>query len=261
MNESLTTSEAGGRADLFFDRKPMLTDWAGVLANAGQLVPADIMSDLKVLEPIDPTNIHVEHTNWVLQQKLRIALRAQQGLPLVNTTKCMTCNVNFGDPAYNDEGTHLVESTDGACLSCMEWDRQMHNAYWGSRGSCEFVRATYDPFTRNWGLLIYISRAYDDELMFWAAQGWKNHREAELALYPLCLFVGWLSKTTLGEADYDIRQFLEEDQLLRPEGPLTPSQFRAYLHATISKYIEEPDTLIRNRVSWALIDYESSIRH
>lgn len=259
MNSEIVVAEDRPRASVFFDREPTVTDWDEVMRNAGSLVPAELIAAIKQEEPIDPGDMHKTYRVWVLNQKLRLALRAQQGLPLTTGVTCDVCLEHFGDPAHNEEGDHLRRALLGNCLWCLEYEKQMYAVYWGSRGSCEFTKAVYDIESRSWGLLSYDWRR-DDPLMHWIALGWKSHREVELAVYPLVLFCSWARVRTEGVANSDISDMLPPSLTLRREGPCNPQQFRQMIHCQIEELMETVDNSSSHYVGRAIEQYDRAQR-
>lgn len=237
----------GESEDQFFGHGLILTDWNAALQNPAGIRPADEIDAIKHYEPVTPGH-PFEHQIWVHQQRLRIALRHNAGLPLLGDT-CTECGANREDPVLEE------------CLVCAEERRQL--GYHGSRGSCFFIRPAWDVTSKSWGILYYWS-SYDDTFMLWMATGWRSWLGASKALLPIKLYEEWLDRKYGGVGNFyhllDNMFPLEQLMEAKKDLPWTPEQFEVNFKLAIRNHMQRDHDLLGYSIERALDDYEREQR-
>lgn len=237
----------GESEDQFFGHGLILTDWNEALQNPAGIRPADEIDAIKRHEPVTPGHPFA-HQIWVHQQRLRISLRNNAGLPLMGDI-CKECGANREDPVLK------------MCLVCAEESNQL--GYHGSRGSCFYMRPIWDIQNKSWGILYYWSGG-DDTFMFWAATGWKSCLSASKALMPIKKYEDWLNRKYNGVGNFypllntlfPIEQFMDKKKDL----PWSPGQFETYFKGAIRNHMHRDHGLLSWSVERALDDYERDQR-
>lgn len=238
---------SGDDVDQFFAAAPVATDWEWVYANLDKIVIANPLQTIQALEPMKPGDVN-EHTIWVQEQILRLALCYNEGKPVKGAT-CPDCGKNLADPVLK------------VCLPCKEWDRQM--PYTGGRGSCSFLKPVYDTKTHTWGIVYYWDWSHgNDTLLVWVAKGFSSRFGACLALYPLHLYDKWLQRKYLGVGNFchmydeiaDVEWLLKN----REKIPFDPAGFEAHLRSRIKDNMSQDHSLLGWETSHAISDYASS---
>jgi len=237
----------GESEDQFFGHGLILTDWNEVLQNPAGIRLSDEIDAIKHHEPATPGH-PFEHQIWVHQQRLRIGLRHNAGLPILGET-CKECGANREDPVLE------------MCLVCAEEANQL--GYHGSRGSCFFMRPVWDIQSKSWGIIYYWSSC-DDTFMFWVATGWKSHLSASKALMPVKKYEEWLERKYNGVGSFfhtldtlfPIEQLMEKKKDL----PWTPEQFEAHFKWAIRNHMHQDHGLLSYSIERALDDYERNQR-
>lgn len=238
----------GETEDMFFGQKPLCSDWNEALQNPAGIDLAKEIDAIKKYEPLTPGN-PFEHDVWVHQQRLRIALRHNAGLLLLGDT-CKVCGTNRADPVLE------------RCLVCAEYFEQI--GYFGSRGSCFFVRPLYDITSKSWGLLYYWSGC-DDTFIVLAAVGWKTWHSAAEALYPAQLYEQWLLRKYNGVGNFwrimDELVSLSQIMEMKKELPLSPEQFEQLLKQAIKTHMSQDHNVLDNTIESALREYGYKQNH
>jgi hypothetical protein len=236
---------SGEDVDQFFAAAPSATEWGWVYANLDKIDMRNPLESIQALEPLKPGDQN-EHTIWVQEQILRLALCYSEGKPVKGHT-CPSCGTNLADPVLK------------VCLLCKEWDRQM--PYTGSRGSCSYLRPLYDLKSHSWGIVYYWDGEHDgNALLIWVAKGFSSRPMAWLALYPLALYDKWLQRKYLGVGNfchmYD--EIVDVEWLLknREKIPFDPAGFEVYLRAQIQNHMQQDHNLLHWATSRAISDYE-----
>lgn len=163
----VTTSPDISSADIFFDRKNVVTDWDGikVMVEDGTYKKEDALRWLKEMEPLEEHD-HRDHQHWVNQQILRLCLLKEAGKPFDSKHTCDCCGKRKGDILFGEDGQYYHY-----CLPCKEEAEQTYNG--GGRGSCEFILPRYNHMNHSWGLLYYWSHS-DNTFIFWLADFYKT---------------------------------------------------------------------------------------
>lgn len=239
-----------GRADIFFDRTPVVTDWDSIrqLIASGVITKATALQRVKSYEPLKEADPR-EHAHWVDQQTLRMALLHDAGKPLELNFICESCGTRKIDPIYGERSWRNV------CLYCAEHDRQSFSEK--SRGSCEFLRPTYNPRSHSWGLLYYNS-SQDHTFMFWLADFYRTRQEVEQALSPIHYYHQWLEIThnSMIAECLSFSDLLPIDDMMKLELPLTPEKFREHLRSVIDEDMQTEQRVMRYYVRDAMSDHE-----
>lgn len=244
-NESTALVEFQGESvDQFFGFVPMATDWDAVYANVDKIDIRNTLDTIQSYEPLTPGDVN-SHAIWVQQQRLRLALRRDSGKSLVNGI-CPQC------------GTRPADVVAKRCLWCEEFSSQMPRA--GSRGSCGYVLPQYDIQTHTWGIVFYdyISTG-EDGVMAWIAKGFSSSMEAQLATYPVALYVKWLDRKYKGIGRFysllpdlfDVTWVIKN----RRELPYDPKGFETYLRNAISEHMHQPHNLLAWETREAIQEY------
>src|SRR4051812_13190250 len=115
------------RADIFFDREPIVTDWDKIRSDviAGIITKANALEKLKSYELLEEADLR-EHAHWVDQQALRMALLHAAKKPLELDAICPRCGTRKMDTYFGSN------SYGQSCLPCQEYARQEPD--YGSRG-------------------------------------------------------------------------------------------------------------------------------
>jgi hypothetical protein len=185
---SLTATEverSQSIVDMLFSWVPERTDWDAVLARPPGVeeARADMIRHQPRPRYFDPGS---EHSAWVDQQRLRVALRQARGVAnVVEGVICGCCTARPVDPVL------------GVCLACAE-ERRTHGDT-GSYGSCHFLRPCYDPDSMTWGILGYES-FYDVNAKphVWVARGFASHKAAHVPLDGLARVNAWVASRYAG---------------------------------------------------------------
>ena len=237
----------GESEDQFFGHGLILTDWNEAIQNPAGIRITDEIDAIKHHEPVTPGH-PFEHQIWVHQQRLRIALRHNAGLPLMGNT-CKECGSNREDPVLE------------MCLVCAEEIRQV--GYHGSRGSCFYIRPAWDVQRKMWGILYYWSWS-DGTFMLWMATGWKSYTGACKALMPVRLYEEWLSRKYGGIGNFwrllDVLFPLEQLMEKKKDLPFVPGQVEAHFKLAIRNHMHLNHDILSNTIESALNDYERSQR-
>lgn len=249
MNE-LVVSHANPE-DLFFGLEPIETDWDRVRADVreGRITPAMCVKEIKSMEPLkehDP----FEHSHWIHQQTLRLALLHEAGQPLESEHTCQECGTRKADPLHRYE--HYI------CLHCKTRDRQLYNG--GGRGSCEYIRPAYNPKSKSWGLLYYWSWS-GNTFLFWLAEFFKTRQAVENALMPVEHYFTWLGRKYQGMLSW--RRFsslLDVDEAMNLHLPLDPAQFEAMLKERIAADMAEDQEVLAYYVREAMRKHKDKER-
>lgn len=236
---------SGSDVDQFFASAPVSTDWGWVYANLDKLDMRDPVGTIQALEPLTPGDQN-EHTIWVQEQVLRLALRYNEGKPVKGHT-CPSCGTALADPVLK------------VCLPCKEWDRQM--PYVGSRGSCSYLRPMYDLKSHTWGIVYYWDWEHDgNPLLIWVAKGFGSRSMAWLALYPIARYDKHLQKKYLGVGNfchmYDELIDVEWLAKNREKIPFDPTGFEGYLRSQISDHMQKHHDLLDWTTGNAIRDYK-----
>jgi hypothetical protein len=238
----------GESEDQFFGGDLIYTDWNEALQRPDLISMAAEIDAIKKYEPVTPGH-PFEHQIWVHQQRLRIWLRHSQDLPLLGNT-CKYCGSNREDPVLKE------------CLVCAEFRRQVGHR--DGRGSCFYLRPTWDVASKSWGLLYYNSYSSDDAFLLWIALGWKSCINASKAMMPVKRYEEWLTRKYGGMGGW---WRLEENLLPfsqvmtdKKNLPWTPEQFETKLRQAIRSHMSEDHELLGWTVQRALDDYTRSQR-
>lgn len=253
-NQLATTGPDLSRADMFFDRPFIVTDWdqARHEIKAGLWKSTEIVQALKALEPLaehDPRDLQ----HWQQQQYLRLTLLHEAGKPLLSNVTCEECGSRKADPLYGAESKYTKR-----CLHCEEENEQTYNG--GSRGSCEFVQPRYNPRSLSWGLLYYQSHAgrHDNVFLLWLADFYKTRQEAQAAIQPVKHYIDWLNIKYNGMLVHWMRftSFIDMEDIMAMKLPLTPEEFRAVLRSKIEAHMAQEQNVMSYYVSDALKEHD-----
>ena len=251
-NALVTTGPDLSRADMFFDRPFIVTDWDQVRheVSAGLWKSTEIVQALKALEPMaehDPRDLQ----HWQQQQYLRLALLHEAGKPLEASVICEECGSRRADPLYGEESRYCKR-----CLHCEEEDQQIYRG--GSRGSCEFVLPRYNPRSHSWGLLYYQSYSgHDNVFLLWLADFYKTRQEAQAAIQPVKHYIDWLNIKYNGMLVHWIHftTFIDMEDIMSMKLPLTPEGFREVLRSKIEAHMAQEQNVMSYYVRDALSDH------
>jgi hypothetical protein len=245
------------KADIFFGQKPPSTDWNAFMAEIAESSPSDLQAAHDALiamlsdcEPVGHGTIKY-HTIFVLQQKLRMVIRQQRGLPLVYGKLCGICAEHTIDPvlAFGDERT---------CIYCAEYEAVVERYVLGGRGSCSYLLPTYDPASSSWGLLFY--RWDDDVFMLWTALGYRTIEDARNAVYPVDLYNRWIERNSNGAGCVQMSDLIDLDVVMTNKNlPLNPREFEALLKERIGEHLESEKDYLGHSIDWILRRYKDKV--
>lgn len=221
------------RADMFFDRPLIETDWDKVRADvrAGVIKSGALVEQIKLMEPLQVQDPR-EFTHWQLQQYLRLALLHEAGKQLEDSKHiCEECGKRPADPVF-------IKSWYVKCLHCAEESEQLFSG--GSRGNCEYLKPVYNPRTFSWGLLYYWSHSRDP-FMFFLADFYKTRRDALLALQPFKHYHNWLAIKYKGlfSCYCEFSRMIGVDDAMNMKLPLKPEEFREILRSKIEEDMKQ----------------------
>lgn len=252
MTTELQIAGKRRRAEIFFDREFVMTDWDLVRyqVSAGVITKESALAKLKTYEPLRPADPR-EHNHWIDQQKLRLALLHEAKKSLLTDQTCESCGSRKVDELFTEHWSKL-------CLHCAEKERQEFSER--SRGSCEFLSPTYNPRSRSWGLLYYWSYGREHTFIFWLADFFKTRQEAERAVSPINYYFEWLN------AKYDgmlvewlgFTRLLPLDDIMKLSLPMTPDQLREHLMTAIENDMEREHAMMSYYVHDAMKEHESA---
>jgi hypothetical protein len=235
MPENFLVSSKGAppQVDIFMSRKLHRTDWDQVAreVEAGAITVDGVQADLHTLEPVPQhPSFDLAHRIWVLQEKLRMAMR--QGLSKTDLTKvpCGCGRVGyFHSKAYYEN-----------CVACEEISAQL--SYRPSRGNCWYLRANFDVASRSWGMLYYNGYDSNNAILFFVAVGWPSYEAAmEDGVLPWASFWSWMWQFYQDGMPIGSQGFpWEESVRLTP--PLSPADWRAFTREQITRLISEEGT-------------------
>lgn len=249
MNTDLQLLNEGKiRADVFFDRLPILTDWDKVRADikSGLITREAALASVKLFEPLQAVDAR-DQAHWVAQQIFRLTLLHEARKPLELPKVCENCGIRKVDPVSPDYNEY--------CLHCAEEQKQ--KAHSGSRGNCEFLSVRYNPASKSWGLLQYWS--HDREtFLFWTADFYPTRQAAEQALSPIFYYQQWLQVVNNGMiTEYmDSSDLVLIGELMNMKLPLTPEGFREYLRCAIQKDLEKEHAVMGHIVRDAMREHD-----
>ncbi|MGV0949300.1 MAG: hypothetical protein ACOYB3_01415 [Azonexus sp.] len=256
MNNALvTTGPDLSRADMFFDRPLVVTDWDNIRGciQSGVYNSIFFLRDIQKMEPMsehDPRDL--EH--WKRQQYLRLALLHEAGKPLELDCICETCGQRKVDPLFGEK-----ERWARMCLHCVEEDKQTYNG--GSRGNCQFVMPKFNNLSHSWGLLYYWSHS-DNTFIFWLADFYTTRQAAQAALQPVKHYIDWLNVKYNGLLSHWIHfdDLVDLGEIMKMNLPLTPEQFRELLRSKIEAHMSQEQNVMAYYVRDALRDHERNER-
>lgn len=232
---------------IFFGLAPQVTDWDAFLAAVPTTGLDALLAECHSLEPFQEADPR-DYNLWVLQQKIRYVLRYQKKLSFFTNETCPTC------------GVHSLDDVLHQCVWCDE--REVQIGRFGGRGSCQFIRPTFDPKSHSWGLIYYWSH-YDDTYIFWLALGFKTRCDAELAMYPFKLYEDWLERkyhSLYSEWKIEQRLFDLSEMMGRKDLPFNPAEFEAQSREQIRADMKEEHSLSTWNISEALRDHDRDER-
>ena len=251
MSTEIVPSSEGESRELLLDALMgacvQRTAWRAVLDAPEQFDVDTIVAELRSMEPIPAENPEALRI-FRLQQKLRLALRRAKGLILEGPEKCATCGVNLWDPV------------DCQCLACAEEAAQVPD--YGSRGSCCFLRPTFDVRSGSWGLLYYSARGdFDNPAILMVAAGFASREVAVNALMPFAAIQEHLMIVSRGaRCNFENTYVLIDlDRILELGLPLTPDNWRTYLRDMLGRMLDEQITSHSYAIRGAISDYEREI--
>jgi hypothetical protein len=228
---------------IFFGLTPQVTDWDAFLAAVPKTSLEGLLAECHNLEPLQEDDSR-DFSMWVLQQKIRYVLRYKKKQPILSNETCPTC------------GVHKLDEVLYQCVWCEE--REVQIGRYGGRGSCQFIRPTYDPSSRSWGLLYYWSH-HNDVYMFWLASGFKTRCSVELAVYPFKLYEDWLRRkyhSLYAEWSIEHRLFDLAGMMTCKALPFNPTEFDQQSRERIRLDMKEEHTLSSWDVDEALRDHD-----
>lgn len=245
------------RADMFFDRELIVTDWDLVRqkVKSGEITSALMLEKIKQYEPLKEEDFR-DLAHWIDQQRLRLALLHEAKKPLEGKNTCETCGSRKVDPLH--EGDDWGQE----CLHCRERKKQVSG--FGYRGNCQFLTVRYNPRSHSWGLLYY-QKHYnprDMVFMFWLAEFYKTREEAERALWPIRFYFTWLGVKHNGMVNHwlDFTKLLPLEAVMKWDFPLTPEKFRERLRSAIQEDLDSEQRLMRHYVHEAMREHERAER-
>jgi hypothetical protein len=206
--------------------EPEVTDWAEVMRNPGD--SGVIIEGFKDMEPLPNWQATETLEVWRLQQRLRLALRKEKGVPIEVDMRCGICGQRPADPAL------------GRCLWCAELAEQLRGSL---RGGWNFgFEPVFNTDNGAWGILM--CTRYDRESLLSWMVGWgATFAEARSWLYPLMHpRVQWKS-------------VVDVDWVVNQELPLKPEAWWAQLREWIGVALfEEEKHSFRWEIDGALRD-------
>lgn len=253
-NKLVTTGPDLSRADMFFDRPFIVTDWDQVRREvmAGLRKSSEVVQELKAMEPLteyDPRDLQ----HWQKQQYLRLALLHEAGKPLEINVTCDECGSRKADSLYGEECKHVKR-----CLYCEEESQQTYSG--GGRGSCEFVLPRYNHRSLSWGLLYYHSHHGRNENVFllWLADYYKTRQEAQAAIQPVRHYIDWLNIKYNGMLVHwmSFSNFIDMEDIMAMKLPHTPEQFREVLRSKIEAHMSQEQNVMSYYVRDALKEHD-----
>lgn len=246
------------RADMFFDREPVRTDWDRVREQikSGEITSAGVLAQIKAYEPLKEDDYR-DQAHWVDQQRFRLALLHEDEQPMEGTNTCESCGSRKVDPLY------AKREWSQQCLHCIELKKQVDD--FGGRGNCEFLSVRYNPRSHSWGLLYYhknYSGRRDSVFMFWLVEFYKTREEAERALWPIRFYFTWLNIKHNGMIRHwlDFSKVLPLEDVIKLPFPLSPEKFREHLRSAIQADMDSEQRLMRYYVHEAMDKHERKER-
>lgn len=244
------------KADIFFDREPIATDWDKIRSDvvAGIITKASALEKLKSYELLAEADLR-EHQHWVDQQCLRLALFHAAKKPLEVDFICPRCGVRKMDAYFGSRSYHQ------SCLPCQEYARQEPD--YGSRGSCEFVEPAFNPRSHAWGILYYWDMDQGSTgVLFWLADFFRSRREAEQALWPIHYYDKWLDRKYNSLMSYhrEITRLLPISVVMQLKLPMNPLELREHLRNVIQADMDKEHEMMGYVVDRAMDDHERAER-
>lgn len=254
-NQLVTTGPDLSRADMFFDRPLIVTDWIQIQHEiaSGVRRSSEVLQELVAMEPLaenDPRDLQ----HWQKQQVLRYCLLHEAGKKMTTSIVCDECADRFVDPLYGDEDKHIKR-----CIYCEEESQQTYNG--GGRGSCEYVQPRYNPRTLSWGLLYYqshVGRHDNNVFLLWLADFYKTRQEAQAAIQPVKHYIDWLNIKYNGMLVHwmHFTNFIDMEDIMAMKLPLTPEEFRAVLRSKIEAHMAQEQNVMSYYVRDALNEHD-----
>lgn len=214
--------------DWCFCTRPQADDWSSVLARPQML---DLSALVKEIESIGPEHalesLDTDLRVWRLQQRIRLAVRHQQKLPLVTRCTCSRCGVRPTDPTLQ------------ICLHCADLSQQM--SHFGSRGNCHFLIPAYDPTKRCWSLLSYRSFLTNERapILLYVASGFEDYSTALEAVLPLSNYARLIQKTS---SDYqDVFRVIDYLEMISGPLPMAPVEWAEFSRRQILQHYAQHD--------------------
>ncbi len=229
----LVPSKGTPQVDVFMARKFQTTDWTAVAreVEAGEITAPGIIEQIQALEPLpEHPSFDLEHRLWVLQEKLRMALRKTSRKSDLTKVPC-----GCGRP-----GMFHVGAFYRRCVACEEIESQIGATR--SRGNCWYLSPGFDVATRSWGMLSYDGNNRDMTVMFFAAVGWPTYMAAlEDGLLPWTSFWAWMWRHYQDGMPFGAQHF-PWDKILHLDPPLSPADWRTFTREQLTRLIEREGT-------------------
>lgn len=257
MNDAIQKLDEGKiKADIFFDREPIVTDWDEVRRQvvSGIITKASALEKLKSYELLEESDLR-EHQHWIDQQRLRLALLHAAKKPLETKFTCDLCATRNSDPYF---GTRGFQS---CCLRCAEYSHQ--EPYYGSRGNCAFITPAFNVRSQCWGILYYWDHDQDSTaIMFWLADFFKTRYEAEQAFWPIHRYNNWLDRKYNNLMTYqrDFDTVFPMSTVMQLKLPLNPTELREYIRNAIQVDMDKEHEMMGHVVREAMRAHESDER-
>lgn len=201
---------------------PPTTDWDAVLSD--ETPSSALLQEMRSLEPLaldaEEKDPGLEYRLFVLQNRLRLALRREAGLPLLGERTCGCCGVRRIDPVV------------GTCLPCSNIST-IH--FWGG----PTLQVEWDVATATWS--IRIRQYWDEDIEFTVANGFASYDEAtRVAEMPRVFSYLW-SQSFPEMGCYSPEQILDLSVMMDTKNlPFSADAYRIWLETRILSLQPKP---------------------
>jgi hypothetical protein len=195
-----------------------LTDWDAVVAQASDLDPDQLSSELKAGEPYASDEI-AKLTVFRLQTKVRIALRCRRGLPQFSDAICGTCGKRQADPVLSFRNSWDMH----VCLWCEEEAQLFERSFHGPA-----IAVSYDLENGCWGIS-YVSQGGDQAQIAIIVTGYPERQAAQLACSAPVRFATLFNRVCPAGLEASASDLVPSGELFALDLPLSPSGWRRFL--------------------------------
>jgi hypothetical protein len=254
-NNAVTVASGAHFIEQFFGQKPFATNWDEIIEKAKDCPSNMVEETIKKLQSYEPVpyNTPYKFDIWKLQQVLRIALRAQKGLPQTSEHTCGLCGTRKAHPftVYPYQGH--------CCLHCVELYEQLPTT--SNRDHSTPVAPLYDPRTGAWGITFYFNN-YDIKMFLFMAIGYTSFMEAALAILPVQLYDDWCGRNHQSGSYRDVMDVVfSVDDVMKERLPLNPVEFEAFIRNRMREHYESEKEPYVQSIKYQLSNWASDERY